>query len=144
MVAADGGSFRTIGICFQNMNVFGFGAATDFQKTVSNVWLEAANMLRTAYIPQNNAGETNGLNVDQSAYFNYQGLSAEEMHKRHRGEAIYTAEVELPAGALQGLQDALRKPYRDVVMAIFGISHTINTRVGNEYIRGVSGGERNV
>jgi ABC-type multidrug transport system ATPase subunit len=27
-------------------------------------------------------------------------------------------------------------------MAMFGISHTMNTRVGNEYIRGVSGGER--
>ncbi len=31
---------------------------------------------------------------------------------------------------------------RDVTMAMFGISHTVNTRVGNEYIRGVSGGER--
>lgn len=31
---------------------------------------------------------------------------------------------------------------RDVIMATFGIKHTINTRVGNEYIRGVSGGER--
>lgn len=31
---------------------------------------------------------------------------------------------------------------RDVVMAMFGISHTINTRVGNEFVRGVSGGER--
>jgi ABC-type multidrug transport system ATPase subunit len=31
---------------------------------------------------------------------------------------------------------------RDVTMAMYGISHTINTRVGNEYIRGVSGGER--
>jgi ABC-type multidrug transport system permease subunit/ABC-type multidrug transport system ATPase subunit len=27
-------------------------------------------------------------------------------------------------------------------MAMFGISHTLNTRVGNEYVRGVSGGER--
>jgi ATP-binding cassette subfamily G (WHITE) protein 2 (PDR) len=27
-------------------------------------------------------------------------------------------------------------------MAIFGISHTKNTRVGDQYIRGVSGGER--
>lgn len=27
---------------------------------------------------------------------------------------------------------------RDVVMAIFGLSHTVNTRVGNDYIRGVS------
>jgi ABC-type multidrug transport system permease subunit/ABC-type multidrug transport system ATPase subunit len=31
---------------------------------------------------------------------------------------------------------------RDVIMAMFGISHTVNTRVGNDYIRGVSGGER--
>ena len=27
-------------------------------------------------------------------------------------------------------------------MAVFGISHTINTRVGNDFLRGVSGGER--
>jgi ATP-binding cassette subfamily G (WHITE) protein 2 (PDR) len=31
---------------------------------------------------------------------------------------------------------------RDVVMAMFGLNHTINTRVGNDFIRGVSGGER--
>lgn len=31
---------------------------------------------------------------------------------------------------------------RDMIMATFGISHTINTRVGNDFIRGVSGGER--
>lgn len=29
-----------------------------------------------------------------------------------------------------------------VVMAIFGLSHTYHTKVGNEYVRGVSGGER--
>lgn len=27
-------------------------------------------------------------------------------------------------------------------MAVFGISHTINTKVGNDFVRGVSGGER--
>lgn len=27
-------------------------------------------------------------------------------------------------------------------MAIFGLSHTINTPVGNDFVRGVSGGER--
>lgn len=31
---------------------------------------------------------------------------------------------------------------RDVIMTIFGLSHTINTKVGNDFIRGVSGGER--
>ena len=29
-----------------------------------------------------------------------------------------------------------------VVMAVFGLSHTYNTRVGNDFVRGVSGGER--
>lgn len=27
-------------------------------------------------------------------------------------------------------------------MAMFGISHTVNTRVGDDFVRGVSGGER--
>ena len=31
---------------------------------------------------------------------------------------------------------------RAVFMAIFGLSHTVNTPVGNDFIRGVSGGER--
>src|ERR1700744_6704413 len=31
---------------------------------------------------------------------------------------------------------------RDVIMAIFGLSHTLNTKVGNDFVRGVSGGER--
>lgn len=39
-----------------------------------------------------------------------------------------------------------RKEYathlRDVIMSTVGISHTSNTRVGNDFVRGVSGGER--
>jgi ATP-binding cassette subfamily G (WHITE) protein 2 (PDR) len=31
---------------------------------------------------------------------------------------------------------------RDVIMTMLGLSHTVNTKVGNDYIRGVSGGER--
>lgn len=31
---------------------------------------------------------------------------------------------------------------RNVMMAIFGISHTVDTRVGDDFVRGVSGGER--
>lgn len=31
---------------------------------------------------------------------------------------------------------------RDVVMAVFGLSHTVNTKVGSDFVRGVSGGER--
>jgi ATP-binding cassette subfamily G (WHITE) protein 2 (PDR) len=84
------------------------------------------------------------------------------MHKNFRGEAIYTAEVDVHFPAMS-VKDTLtfaararvpRNPpggvsrhvfadhQRDVMMAMFGISHTANTRVGNEYVRGVSGGER--
>lgn len=84
------------------------------------------------------------------------------MHTQHRGEAIYTAEVDvhfpmmtvgdtltfaaqaraprqLPAGVDK---TTYANHLRDVTMAMFGISHTVNTNVGNEYVRGVSGGER--
>jgi ATP-binding cassette, subfamily G (WHITE), member 2, PDR len=84
------------------------------------------------------------------------------MHKHFRGEAIYQAEVDVhfpqltvgetlafaaeartPQNRLPGVtREQYALHMRDAVMAIFGLSHTVNTMVGNEYIRGVSGGER--
>jgi ATP-binding cassette subfamily G (WHITE) protein 2 (PDR) len=86
----------------------------------------------------------------------------ETMHHDFRGECIYQAEVDVhfpqltvgqtlsfaaqaraPQNRIPGVT---RKQYadhmRDVIMATFGLSHTINTKVGNDFIRGVSGGER--
>ncbi|KIW99404.1 uncharacterized protein Z518_11392 [Rhinocladiella mackenziei CBS 650.93] len=108
------------------------------------------------------AGETHGFVVDPESYINYQGISHERMKKNFRGEAIYTAEQDvhfphltvghtlyfaarartpkfLPGGATK---HQYAEHMRDVIMATFGIRHTINTRVGNDYVRGVSGGER--
>jgi ATP-binding cassette subfamily G (WHITE) protein 2 (PDR) len=34
------------------------------------------------------------------------------------------------------------KHVTEVIMAVYGLSHTYNTRVGNDFVRGVSGGER--
>lgn len=193
-----GSGFRRTGVAFRNMNVYGFGSETDFQKDVGNVWLSIPDIARQTlsksgrrridilrnidgYVKSGEmlvvlgppgsgcstflksiAGETSGIYIDSETEFNYQGISAEEMHNHHRGEAIYTAEVDvhfpmlsvgdtlnfaamaraprtLPPG-INGSQFATHN--RDVVMAMYGISHTINTRVGNEYVRGVSGGER--
>lgn len=39
-------------------------------------------------------------------------------------------------------RDEFSKYMARIVMAVFGLSHTYNTRVGNDFIRGVSGGER--
>ncbi|KZZ99461.1 ABC transporter ABCl1 [Moelleriella libera RCEF 2490] len=194
LVSQDGKEFRSAGVCYQHLNVHGYGVPTDYQKDVANIWLSAASsllgsgkqrieilrnldglvrkgeMLVVLGPPGSGcstflktiAGEMNGIYAGDGSYFNYQGISAKEMHSRHRGEAIYTAEVDVhfpqlsvgetltfAARARQARQlpegldrNAFADHVRDVVMAMFGISHTINTRVGNEYVRGVSGGER--
>ncbi|GAM90627.1 hypothetical protein ANO11243_086720 [Dothideomycetidae sp. 11243] len=107
-------------------------------------------------------GETHGYNVDKESVINYQGISYKQMHKYFRGEAIYTAEQDIHfpqlsvgdtlyfaarARAPRHLPPGITKHMyaehlRDVLMATFGIRHTINTKVGNDFVRGVSGGER--
>lgn len=84
------------------------------------------------------------------------------MKQRFRGEVVYQAETDVhfpeltvgqtllfaalartPKNRLPGVSRLkFAKHLRDVVMAVFGISHTINTKVGRDFIRGVSGGER--
>ena len=39
-------------------------------------------------------------------------------------------------------RDEMARYAAQVVMAVCGLSHTYNTKVGNEFVRGVSGGER--
>lgn len=41
------------------------------------------------------SGDTNGIHVNKDSYFNYQGLSPQELHSAHKGDAIYTAEVDV-------------------------------------------------
>jgi ABC-type multidrug transport system ATPase subunit len=189
---------RTAGIAFRNLNVHGYGAATDYQKDVGNIWLDGIGMVKKVLglakprridilrnfegvvnsgemlvvlgppgsgcstFLKTITGETHGFVVDEGSYLNYQGIPPEKMHKYFRGEAIYTAEVDVHfpmmtvadtlafaarARAPKNIPGGLsRKEWaehmRDVVMATFGISHTKNTKVGNDYVRGVSGGER--
>ncbi|KAK1716655.1 multidrug resistance protein CDR1 [Colletotrichum lupini] len=194
-----GSGYRTAGFVYQDLNVFGFGQETDYQKDVGNVWLEIPGLVRNltsktggqrridilrdfngiveagemlvvlgppgsgcSTFLKTIAGEMNGIYTDERAYFNYQGLSAKELHKHHAGDAIYTAEVDvhypqLSVGDTLTFASRARCPrtlppgvtanqycdhLRDVVMAMYGISHTVNTRVGDNYVRGVSGGER--
>ncbi|KAL0942888.1 multidrug resistance protein cdr1 [Colletotrichum truncatum] len=108
------------------------------------------------------AGETQGLNLEPSSHISYQGIPMETMHKVFRGEAIYQAETDVhfphltvgqtllfaalartPKNRLPGVsRQKYAEHLRNVVMAVFGISHTVNTKVGNDFVRGVSGGER--
>lgn len=182
---------RTAGIAFRNLSAHGFGAATDYQKDVANVWLEAVGLVKKALgmakprridILQNFeglvnhgemlvvlgppgsgcstflktiTGETHGFTVEKDSWINYQGIPADKMHKYFKGEAIYTAEVDvhfpmLTVGDTLTFAAQARCPkhvpggvkrkvwadhMRNVIMATFGISHTVNTRVGNDFVR---------
>ncbi|XHF96820.1 hypothetical protein AWENTII_000437 [Aspergillus wentii] len=86
----------------------------------------------------------------------YGGMSAEDQHKHFRGEVNYNPEDDQHFPTLtvwQTLKFSLinktKKHDRasipiiiDAMLKMFGITHTKNTQVGNEFVRGVSGGER--
>jgi ATP-binding cassette subfamily G (WHITE) protein 2 (PDR) len=126
----NAGPTRTAGVSFRGLNVHGYGADTDYQKSVGNIWLEGPGLIkrlrgnkgRKIDILQNLdglveagemlvvlgppgsgcstflktiTGETHGFFVDQNSHINYQGVSPELMNKNYRGEAIYTAEVDV-------------------------------------------------
>ncbi|CAK1367877.1 ABC transporter CDR4 [Cercospora beticola] len=107
-------------------------------------------------------GEMHGLQVDHDTVIHYNGIEQNRMMKEFKGEVIYNQEVDkhfphLTVGQTLEHAAALRmpqnRPYQGsrqdavehvtkVIMAVYGLSHTYNTKVGNDFIRGVSGGER--
>ncbi|CAI7643179.1 unnamed protein product [Penicillium discolor] len=212
----ESGRRRKSGVCFRNLDVYGFGMSTDYQKSVGNSILSlmtqrrkrqihilhgfeglvnAGEMLLVLGPPGSGcstllktlAGQMEGLFLGDKVMMNYRGtygsgldtfvgdvetiylpiylvlgVSSKEMHTYFRGEAIFAGENdvhfpklsvgdtlsfaaharaprELPAGLKTEEFSTLM---RDAIMAMFGISHTATTMVGNDFIRGISGGER--
>ncbi|KAK1634653.1 P-loop containing nucleoside triphosphate hydrolase protein [Colletotrichum phormii] len=169
---SEGNPPKTTGIAFKNLNVFGYGTSTDYQKSVGNVFLEAASLVKklTGAKEQRidilhdlegvvHSGEMLAVLGPRPGPV---GIQPKDMRTAFRGEAIYTAEVDehfahltvgdtlyfaararCPKNIPEGIS---RREYvehlRDVTMAMFGIHHTKNTRVGDDFVRGVSGGER--
>lgn len=107
-------------------------------------------------------GELHGLNMHKESSINYNGITQAQMLKKFKGEIVYNQEVDkhfphLTVGQTLEFAARVRTPQERpggvdretwakhmaaVVMAIFGLSHTYNTKVGNDFVRGVSGGER--
>lgn len=55
----------------------------------------------------------------------------------------FASATRTPTHRFEGMsRSEFSKYMAQVVMAVFGLSHTYNTRVGDDFIRGVSGGER--
>lgn len=108
-------------------------------------------------------GGLHGLDMKSQSEIHYNGIPQKKMLKEFRGEIVYNQEVDkhfphLTVGETLEFAARVRTPHRrlieglsreawakhmaQVVMAIFGLSHTYNTKVGNDFVRGVSGGER--
>jgi energy-coupling factor transporter ATP-binding protein EcfA2 len=92
----------------------------------------------------------------------YSGIPLDEMLPRSRGLIIYSGEVDdhfshltvaqtlafaistkTPHRRINGMS---RKEYiqwaRDILGAIFGLTHNFHTKIGNDFVRGLSGGEK--
>ncbi|KGO61449.1 CDR ABC transporter [Penicillium expansum] len=184
-------------VIFKQLNVYGSGAALQFQDTVTSTLtapFRLPQIIRESHSPQRRilkdfngllkngelllvlgrpgagcstllksmTGELHGLNMDKESVIHYNGIPQSRMIKEFKGELVYNQEVDrhfpnLTVGQTLEFAAATRTPARrfqdmsrkefskymaQIIMAVFGLSHTYNTRVGDDFIRGVSGGER--
>ncbi|CAI4050610.1 ATP-binding cassette multidrug transporter PDR18 SKDI_14G3910 [Saccharomyces kudriavzevii IFO 1802] len=108
------------------------------------------------------AGETNQFAGDLTGDISYDGISQKEMMQHYKADVIYNGEqdVHFPYLTVKQTLDfaiACKMPAkrvnnvtgaeyiaanRDFYAQIFGLAHTYDTRVGNDFVSGVSGGER--
>ncbi|SGZ48672.1 CIC11C00000003493 [Sungouiella intermedia] len=108
------------------------------------------------------AAQTNGFNVDENSFLSYDGFSQKEISQNYRGEVVYCAETEshfpyltvsetldfaarlrTPKNRPKGIsREVYARHISDVAMATYGLLAARNTKVGNDFVRGVSGGER--
>ncbi|KAF8640630.1 hypothetical protein AX17_000290 [Amanita inopinata Kibby_2008] len=108
------------------------------------------------------ANQREGLGV--SGHVLYAGIEAEEMAKYYKGEVVYNQEDDIhiatltvaqtlafalstktpgPNGRLPGVsRKEFNEEILETVLRMLNISHTRQTLVGDEFVRGISGGER--
>lgn len=105
---------------------------------------------------------THGFKVSKDTVISYGGLSPRDIRKHYRGDVVYNSEsdihlphltvyqtlvtvarLKVPSNRIKGIErDVYADHITDVAMATYGLSHTRDTKVGSELVRGVSGGER--
>ena len=108
------------------------------------------------------SSHTYGYHVAKESIISYDGMTPKQVQSTYRGDVTFSAETDihfphLTVGQTLSFAAELRTPQNrpdgisreefashmtDVYMAMYGLSHTYNTKVGNDFVRGVSGGER--
>ncbi|ORY64165.1 ABC-2 type transporter-domain-containing protein [Pseudomassariella vexata] len=107
-------------------------------------------------------GELYSLDVSEKSIIQYNGIPQKTMVAEFKGEMVYNQEVDkhfphltvgqtlefaassrTPSRRIPGMsRDEFSRYVAQVVMAVCSLSHTYNTKVGDDFVRGVSGGER--
>ncbi|KAK9373652.1 ABC-2 type transporter-domain-containing protein [Lipomyces chichibuensis] len=107
------------------------------------------------------AGETESYKGVEGV-ISYDGIDQQTMKARFKGDVLYSSETDEHFPTLNVNEtlsfaadvkapviragNVSRKEYvedlRDVLATVFGLRHTYHTPVGNDFVRGVSGGER--
>ncbi|KAK7207385.1 ABC-2 type transporter-domain-containing protein [Myxozyma melibiosi] len=107
------------------------------------------------------AGEVDSF-TGVSGEITYDGIDQKTMKGRFKGDLLFSPEQDIHFPVLNVNEtlsfaadikaprvrsgNVSRQEYvnnvRDILATVYGLRHTYNTRVGNDYIRGVSGGER--
>ncbi|KAB5517392.1 ABC-2 type transporter-domain-containing protein [Coniochaeta sp. 2T2.1] len=107
-------------------------------------------------------GEMHGLELESESAIQYRGIPHDVMSRRFKGELVYNQEVDdhfpyltvaqtlefaaamrTPRSRLPGITRSDRVGHVvEVMLAVFGLAHARDTIVGDDYVRGVSGGER--
>ncbi len=100
--------------------------------------------------------------VSVNGDIHYDHIPQKEMMKKYKSDVVYNGELDIHFPHLTvdktlrfaiacktphtRVNNASREQYitanRDLLATIFGLRHTYNTKVGNDFVRGVSGGER--
>ncbi|CCD23783.1 ATP-binding cassette multidrug transporter PDR5 NDAI_0C01220 [Naumovozyma dairenensis CBS 421] len=108
------------------------------------------------------SSNTHGFDVGEDSVLSYAGFTPDDIKKHYRGEVVYNAEADIhlphltvyetlytvsrlktPQNRIKGVdRDTFARHLTEVAMATYGLSHTRNTKVGDDFVRGVSGGER--
>lgn len=108
------------------------------------------------------SSNTHGFDLGADTKISYSGYSGDDIKKHFRGEVVYNAEADVhlphltvfetlvtvarlktPQNRIKGVdRESYANHLAEVAMATYGLSHTRNTKVGNDIVRGVSGGER--
>jgi len=153
------------------MHIFGYGKKGREFSILRNFWGVAKPGEMVLVLGRPGSGCTTFLKAIANQRFGYTGIDGEVLYgpypsktfeKRYRGEAVYNGEddihnptltvgqtlgfaldVKTPGKRPSGMSKGeFKKKVVDLLLKMFNIEHTMNTIVGNPFVRGVSGGER--